>query len=63
MVNAPSTSEVGLLLHEVNKKRRHKSLRRLFKDLPTLLTRLKPCVMMSPLAVSTYFESDDVKFV
>ena len=62
MVNAPSSSEVGMLLHEVNKKKRHKSLRRLFKDLPTLLTRIKPCVMMSPLAVSTFFESDNLKF-
>jgi very-short-patch-repair endonuclease len=59
---APGTSELGLLLREVHKKRRHLPLRKLFAALPRVLPRLKPCIMMSPLAVSTYLESPDTLF-
>ena len=59
---APATSELGVLLREVNKKRKHMSLRQLLAQIPTLLLRLKPCLMMSPLAVSTYLGSSDMKF-
>ena len=58
----PNTSEIGVLLRETNKKRRHLPLRKLFAQMPTLLRRLKPCIMMSPLSVSTYFESSNVRF-
>jgi very-short-patch-repair endonuclease len=60
--DAPGSSELGILLREVNKKRRHLPLRRLFATIPTLLPRLKPCLMMSPLAVSTYLDSPELKF-
>jgi len=59
---APGSSELGTLLHEVNKKRRHLSLRQLFARIPTVLLRLKPCVMMSPLAVSTYLNTREIRF-
>jgi very-short-patch-repair endonuclease len=59
---APNTSEIGVLLRETNKRRRHLPLRKLFAAMPTLLQKLKPCIMMSPLAVSTYFDSCDVRF-
>src|SRR5262249_4861756 len=45
-----------------HKKGRPLPLRRLFAAIPTLLPRLKPCLMMSPLAVSTYLESSDFRF-
>jgi very-short-patch-repair endonuclease len=60
--DAPGSSELGTLLREVNKKRRQLPLRKLFSAIPTLLPRLKPCLMMSPLAVSTYLESLDLRF-
>jgi hypothetical protein len=60
--DAPGSSELGTLLREVNKKRRHLPLRKLFAALPSLLPRLKPCLMMSPLAVSTFLESPDLRF-
>ena len=50
------TGEVGVLLHEVKKQRRHKPLRALFREIPTLLTRLKPCLLMSPLSVAQYLD-------
>ena len=59
---APGSSELGTLLREVNKKRRHMPLRKLFASIPNLLLRLKPCIMMSPLAVSTYLNSPDTVF-
>jgi very-short-patch-repair endonuclease len=60
--DAPGSSELGTLLREVNKKRRHLPLRKLFASVSNLLLRLKPCVMMSPLAVSTYLTSPDIHF-
>ena len=59
---APGSSELGTLTREANKKRRHLPLRKLFSAVPTLLLRLKPCVMMSPLAVSTYLQTPDIHF-
>src|SRR5262249_29181502 len=59
---APGSSELGLLLREVHKKQRHLPLRKLFTALPGVLPRLKPCIMMSPLAVSTYLVSPDLLF-
>jgi very-short-patch-repair endonuclease len=59
---APDTSELGILLREVNKKRRHLPLRHLFRQIPTILLRLKPCLMMSPLAVSAYLDSPELTF-
>ncbi|MBM3979951.1 MAG: DUF559 domain-containing protein, partial [Planctomycetes bacterium] len=59
---APDASELGVLLREVNKKRRHLPLRHLFGKIPTLLPRLKPCLMMSPLAVSTFLDSAEFAF-
>jgi very-short-patch-repair endonuclease len=50
------TSELGLLQREIQKQRRHIAVRRLFKGIPTLLPRLKPCVLMSPLSVSQYLD-------
>jgi superfamily I DNA and/or RNA helicase len=61
-LDAPDSSELGILLREINKKKRHMPLRQLFARVPTMLTRLKPCLMMSPLAVSTYLNSDDFRF-
>jgi very-short-patch-repair endonuclease len=62
MLSAPPSSELGLLMREVSKRKRHMPLRQLFRRIPTLLPRLKPCVMMSPLAVSTYLDSPDLTF-
>ncbi len=54
--------ELGTLEREVNKKKRHLPLRQLFARIPTVLLRLKPCLMMSPLAVSTYLNSREFRF-
>lgn len=51
-----NSSELALLKKEVLKKRRHKSLRALFAEIPNLLFALKPCFMMSPLSVCRYVD-------
>ena len=60
--NTPGLSELGILLREALKKRRHMPLRRLFAEIPGVLQRLKPCIMMSPLSVSTFLQSDEIRF-
>ncbi|WP_437200834.1 DUF4011 domain-containing protein [Planctomicrobium sp. SH664] len=56
------TSELGILQRELQKKRRQLPLRRLFAEIPSVLQRLKPCIMMSPLSVSTFLQSDQIRF-
>ncbi|MBK9070409.1 MAG: hypothetical protein IPL79_05330 [Myxococcales bacterium] len=54
--------EVGVLLRETKKQRRHKPLRTLFREMPNLLGRLKPCLLMSPLSVAQYLDPEAPKF-
>ena len=49
-----SKSGLGTLRHELNKTRRQMPVRRLFRTIPTLIQTLKPCWLVSPLAVSQY---------
>lgn len=57
-----ASSELGILQREIAKKRKHMPLRRLFAEIPSVLQRLKPCIMMSPLSVSTFLENDQIRF-
>lgn len=57
-----SMDEVGILKREVNKQRRIMPIRKLFKSIPNLILTLKPCLMMSPLSVSLFLESENFKF-
>ncbi len=50
-------AEIGVLRKEITKKARHIPVRQLLSSIPTLLPRLKPCVLMSPLSVAQYLES------
>lgn len=55
-------SELQILRHEMEKKRRIMPLRKLFKSIPNLLLTLKPCLMMSPLSVAYFLEAGLYKF-
>ena len=46
--------ELSILEHEANKKRAIKPIRVMFREIPNLLYRIKPCLLMSPLSVATY---------
>ena len=55
-------TEMGLIHHEVSKKGRFVSPRELTKRAGRALQELKPCWMMSPLAISHYIRKGDVSF-
>lgn len=57
--NPLNKAELQILNHEVNKKKKHKPMRLLIREIPALLQTLKPCWMMSPLSVSQLIESDE----
>ena len=54
--------EVGTLMRERKKQRRHLPLRTLFARMPNLLGRLKPCLLMSPLSVAQYLDPSLPRF-
>jgi hypothetical protein len=55
-------SEVTTLLKEALKKRRLMPIRNLLQRIPNLLSRLKPCLLMSPMSVSQFLPSELMKF-
>jgi len=61
-VNPTSDSEMGRLRREMAKQRRHIPVRQLVQGLPTLLPRIKPCLLMSPLSVAQYLDTTQTQF-
>lgn len=55
-------SEIGLLKRNISNGGRGLSLRDLFDQLPTLMPRLCPCVLMSPMSVAQYIDLSADKF-
>lgn len=54
--------EVSVLKHELGKQRRIMPIRKLLSKIPTLLPKLKPCMMMSPLSVSMFLQDESYTF-
>ena len=54
--------EYGILKRELSKKRKFMPIRKLIAELSAVLPVLKPCMMMSPLSVSTYLGATDYRF-
>ena len=57
-----SASEIGILRRELQKRKRIKPLRKLFAEIPHVLQALKPCLLMSPISVSTYLKPEVFHF-
>lgn len=57
-----AVDEVGILKRELAKQKKIMPIRKLFVRIPTLLPSLKPCLMMSPLSVSLFLQSDSYNF-
>jgi very-short-patch-repair endonuclease len=55
-------SEFGKLRRELQRQRGHMPVRQLVKGLPTLLPKLKPCLLMSPLSVAQYLDAGYAQF-
>ncbi len=53
---------MGTIRHEIQKKSRHKAIRRLIKEAGPAVQRIKPVFMMSPLSVAQYLEPGAVEF-
>ncbi len=53
---AAQTSELGILQRNIKSGGRGMSIRRLFEQLPHLLPRLCPCMLMSPLSAAQYLD-------
>lgn len=51
------TSQLGILVHEMNKKRNHKSIRQILNECPDTVTDIKPCLLMSPLSIAQYLDT------
>ena len=54
--------EFGTLAREITKRARHMPLRQLFSQMPAALTKLAPCMMMSPLSIAQYLPADAKPF-
>ena len=57
-----SSSEIGLLNRNISNGGRGVSLRDLFDQIPTLMPRLCPCMLMSPMSVAQFLGLDQEKF-
>lgn len=60
--NLGNGGEVGILRKELQKRRRLKPLRKLFNEIPHVLQALKPCMLMSPVSVSTFLKPGSIHF-
>lgn len=60
--NLDNSSEVGLLNRNISNGGRGLSIRDLFDQIPELLPRLCPCMLMSPMSVAQYIDLTQKKF-
>lgn len=66
--NIPSKNDIsrkdgfGVLKHELQKQRRHKPLRQLATEMGDAMTRLAPCMLMSPLSIAQYLPAEQELF-
>jgi len=56
-ISIAPTSQLGILVHEMNKKRNHKSIRQILKECNDVITDIKPCLLMSPLSIAQYLDT------
>lgn len=61
-VEAMQTSEIGILQRAIKNRGRGLSIRKLFDQIPTLLPRIAPCMLMSPISVAQYFDVNTEHF-
>lgn len=61
-IEAAQNSEVGILQRSIKNNGRGLSIRSLFDQIPNLLYRLCPCMLMSPISVAQYISQDAEQF-
>ncbi|MCK5157441.1 MAG: DUF3320 domain-containing protein, partial [Spirochaetales bacterium] len=60
--HANAAGEMAILNHEMQKKRRHKPIRRLLAEAGRAIQKIKPVFMMSPMSIATYLQQGDLEF-
>lgn len=60
--NISNSSEIGLVNRNISNGGRGMSIRELFDQIPELLKRLCPCMLMSPMSVAQYLSLTQDKF-
>ena len=55
-------TDSALILHEINKQKRHIPIRQLVRRATNALQALKPCFMMGPLSVAQYLTPGEIQF-
>ena len=61
-MEAAATSEMGILKRNIANGGRGTTIRKIIDQIPTLLPRLCPCMLMSPISVAQYIDLDRDKF-
>jgi len=59
---AAQSSEIGILQRNIRNGGRGTSIRKLFDTIPNLITRICPCMLMSPISVAQYIDVNNFKF-
>ena len=59
---AVTNSEMGVLKRNINNGGRGTSIRKIIDQIPTLLPKLCPCMLMSPISVAQYIDMSGEKF-
>lgn len=59
---AAQSSELGILQRAIKSGGRGTSLRKLFSQIPNILPRLCPCMLMSPISVAQYIDPNKSPF-
>lgn len=60
--NAAKNDPLGLIRHEINKKRRHLPVRQLLEQAGEVVQRIKPVFMMSPMSIAQYLPPGRLEF-
>lgn len=61
-IEGAKSSELGILQRAIRNKGRGLTIRKLFEQIPNLLPRLCPCMLMSPISVAQYLDPNREPF-
>lgn len=61
-IDGAKSSELGILQRAIRNKGRGITIRKLFEQIPNLLPRLCPCMLMSPISVAQYLDPNREPF-
>lgn len=59
---ASPNSEAGILLGEIHRKRGHMSIRKLLTRAGSVIRRIKPCFLMSPISIAQFLDPRNTPF-